>query len=817
MASVTMSRRREGILRRPTAMTGFSSWFTTIDHKKIGILYGVTAFVFFVVGGVEALLIRAQLAQPDGTLLNADQYNQVFTMHGITMIFLFVMPMAAAFFNYFIPLMIGARDVAFPRLNAYSYWVFLLGGLFLYSSFFLGGAPNGGWFGYAPNSTTDPTIGMSFYAIGLIITGIASTAGAVNLAVTVINLRAPGMSLFRVPVFVWMGLVVQLLLAFSLPIITVALFQLLFDRELGTHFFDPTAGADPILWQHLFWLFGHPEVYVLIPPRLRHLLGGPAGLLAEAPVRVSVRGVLRDRDRLHRVRRVGPPHVRGRAGAGGQHRLRRHDGDHRGAHRRQDLQLDGHHLRGDIRFTSSMLFTLGGIMMFVIGGLSGVTHAIVPSDYQQTDTYYIVAHFHYVIFGGGVFAFFSAMFYWWPKVFGRLLNERLGVIEFVLTMNGFNLTFGPMHILGLQGMIRRTYTYPESLGLTFWNQAATVGAFLIALSVLLFIINVVISHAKAKPSDVADPWDARTLEWMTTSPPPVHNFDEVPTVHARDEFWHRKYVEDERTGRLVPAQAGAANGHRRRARGSRHPPAQPLVLAARGGARHAGDRVRRALLLVARRGRVRDRADRLLRMGDGAVGVAGGRVAMADVALAHGSDHPETTTGLPHTKLAMWIFLASECMLFGALITTYVLYRGRPGQPPPHPSEIFDIPYTSVSSFVLLTSSLTMVLALSAAQDRDTGRMRLWLLTTALLGLTFVGGQVYEFTAFYNEGLKLSTNLFGTTFYVLTGFHGVHVTVGVLMLLSLVGLSSAERLPEDPPSRSRWSGCIGTSSTSCGS
>jgi cytochrome c oxidase subunit 1 len=218
---------------------------------------------------------------------------------------------------------------------------------------------------------------------------------------------------------------------------------------------------------------------------------------------------------------------------------------------------------GEIRFTSAMLFTLGGIMMFVIGGLSGVTHSIVPSDYQQTDTYYIVAHFHYVIFGGGVFAFFSAMFYWWPKVFGRLLNERLGVIEFVLMTIGFNLTFGPMHILGLQGMIRRTYTYPESLGLTFWNEVATVGAFLIALSILVFLVNVVITHIRARPNaaDVADPWDARTLEWMTTSPPPVHNFDEIPTVHALDEFWHRKYVEDERTGRLVPAQAGAADGH----------------------------------------------------------------------------------------------------------------------------------------------------------------------------------------------------------------------------------------------------------------
>src|SRR5918994_5222073 len=266
MATVTTTERRGGILRRPTATTGVWSWFTTVDHKKIGILYGATALFFFVVGGLEALLIRTQLFAPDNELVNAEVYNQVFTMHGITMIFLFVMPMAAAFFNYFIPLMIGARDVAFPRLNAYSYWVFLLGGLFLYSSFLLGGAPNGGWFGYAPNSTTDPLIGMSFYAIGLIITGIASTAGAVNLAVTVINMRAPGMSFFRTPVFVWMGLVVQLLLVFSLPIITIGLFELLFDRRFETHFFDPVAGGDPLLWQHLFWLFGHPEVYVLILP-----------------------------------------------------------------------------------------------------------------------------------------------------------------------------------------------------------------------------------------------------------------------------------------------------------------------------------------------------------------------------------------------------------------------------------------------------------------------------------------------------------------------------------------------------------------------
>ena len=561
MATVTTTTRREGILRRPTETTGFWSWFTTIDHKKIGILYGATAFVFFLVGGVEALLIRVQLAQPDGTLLNPAQYNQVFTMHGITMIFLFVMPMAAAFFNYFIPLMIGARDVAFPRLNAYSYWVFLLGGLFLYSSFFLGGAPNGGWFGYAPNSTTDPTIGMSFYALGLIITGIASTAGAVNLAVTVVNLRAPGLSLFRLPVFVWMGLVVQLLLVFSLPIITVALFELLFDREFGTHFFDPTKGGDPILWQHLFWLFGHPEVYVLILPAFgifsevlpvfsrKPLFGYQFVVFSGIAIGFIGFGVW-----AHHMFAAGLGPVANTAFGVSTAIIAIPTGV-------KIFNWMGTMYRGDIRFTSAMLFTIGGIAMFVIGGLSGVTHAIVPSDYQQTDTYYIVAHFHYVIFGGGVFAFFSALFYWWPKVFGRLLDEKLGILQFIVMTIGFNLTFGPMHVLGLQGMIRRTYTYPESLGLTFWNQGATIGSLLIALSILVFIANLVVSYRRARPAAVEDPWDARTIEWMTTSPPPPHNFDEIPTVHALDEFWHRKYVEDERTGRLVPAQAGAANGH----------------------------------------------------------------------------------------------------------------------------------------------------------------------------------------------------------------------------------------------------------------
>ncbi len=560
MSSITISGDRGRGIRRPSALTGFWSWFTTVDHKKIGLMYGATAFVFFIVGGLEALLIRSQLAQPDGTVLNAAQYNEVFTMHGLTMIFLFVMPMSAAFFNYLIPLMIGARDVAFPRINAFSYWLFLSGGLFLYSSWFLGGAPNGGWFGYAPNSTTDPTSGMTFYALGLLLTGIASTAGAVNLGVTIINMRAPGMSFFRLPVFVWMGLVTQLLLVFSLPIITVGLFELLFDRRWGTHFFDPTAGGDPILWQHLFWLFGHPEVYILILPAFgifsevlpvfsrKPLFGYQFVVFSGIAIGFIGFGVW-----AHHMFAAGLGPVANTAFGISTAIIAIPTGV-------KIFNWMATMYRGDIRFTAAMLFSVGGVAMFVIGGLSGVTHAVVPADYQQTDTYYIVAHFHYVLFGGAIFGLFSAAYFWWPKVFGTLLSEGLGKVHFWIMIIGFNLTFGPMHILGLQGMIRREYTYPESLGLTFWNQISTLGAFLIAVSILVFIVNVIKTKVQHRPLETNDPWDARTLEWMTASPPPVHNFDEIPTVHSLDEFWHRKYAED-KSGKLVPVQAGAADDH----------------------------------------------------------------------------------------------------------------------------------------------------------------------------------------------------------------------------------------------------------------
>ncbi len=557
MATVTVPAQRPGgILRRPSATSGWLSWLTTVDHKKIGILYGVTAFAFFIIGGLEALAIRVQLAQPDQSLLRPGTYNEVFTTHGVTMVFLVVMPLSAAFFNYLIPLMIGARDVVFPRLNAYSYWAFLFGGLFIYSSFFLGGAPNGGWFGYAPNSVVDPSRGMTFYAIGLLITGIASTVSAVNLAVTILNMRAPGMTLFRMPVFVWMGLVVQLLLAFSLPIVTIGFVELLFDRRFGTHFFDPAANGSPVLWQHLFWLFGHPEVYILVLPAMgivseilpvfarKPLFGYQFVVFSGIAIGFIGFGVW-----AHHMFAVGLGPVANTAFGVSTMIIAIPTGV-------KIFNWLGTLWNGDIRFTTPMLFCLGFIAMFVIGGLSGVTHAVVPSDYQQTDTYYIVAHFHYVLFGGAIFGLFGGMYFWWPKVFGRMLSEAWGKVIFWVMLVGFNLTFGPMHILGMQGMPRRIQSYPDSLGLGTWNLVATIGAFIIALSVLLFLISAIASFRKPREME-ADPWDARTLEWATSSPPPEHNFDEVPVVHSLDELWHRKYAETE-GGRVVPVPSGGS-------------------------------------------------------------------------------------------------------------------------------------------------------------------------------------------------------------------------------------------------------------------
>ena len=521
--------------------TGLWSWITTVDHKRIGILYGATAFFFFLLGGLEALLIRVQLARADNNFLDPDTYNQLFTMHGTTMIFLAIMPLSSMFFNYLIPLMIGARDVAFPRLNAFSYWVFLLGGLFLNASFLFGAAPDTGWYGYA-NLTSrqfSPGLNADFWNMGLQVLGVASLAAAVNFFVTIVNLRARGMTMMRMPIFVWMSFITQVLLLMAFPVIAVALILLMFDRFWGTHFFIPAGGGDPLLWQHFFWIFGHPEVYILILPAFgiisevlpvfsrKPLFGYAAVVFSGIFIAFLGFGVW-----SHHMFTTGMGPIADTFFSLATMLIAIPTGV-------KIFNWLGTMWFGSLQFKTPMYFAVGFIAMFIIGGLSGVMHAPPPADMQQNDTYFIVAHFHYVMFGGSIFALVAGAYYRWPKMFGRMLDDRLGKLHFWLMLIGFNLTFFPMHFVGLNGMPRRTYTYPKELGFEALNQLETLGAFILGLSFLVFLINIFRTARKPRNAP-ADPWNGATLEWAIPSPPQEWNFDQLPTVQGRDPLWELK-------------------------------------------------------------------------------------------------------------------------------------------------------------------------------------------------------------------------------------------------------------------------------------
>jgi cytochrome c oxidase subunit I len=521
--------------------TGLWSWITTVDHKRIGILYGASAFMFFLIGGLEALLLRIQLGSPDNTFLSPDVYNQLFTMHGTTMIFLAVMPLSAMYFNFMIPLLIGARDVAFPRLNAFSYWVFILGGLFLNASFLFDAAPNAGWFGYA-NLTTrqySPGLNVDFWVMGLQILGISSLAAGVNFFVTVLNMRAPGMKLMRMPIFVWMSFITQVLILLAFPVITVVLILLMFDRFFGTHFYVPSAGGDPMLWQHLFWIFGHPEVYILILPSFgivseilpvfsrKPLFGYAAMVFSGVFIAFLGFGVW-----SHHMFATGMGPIADTVFSLSTMLIAVPTGV-------KIFNWIGTIWGGSLQMKTPLYFALGFVAMFIIGGLSGVMHASPPADLQQTDTYFVVAHFHYVLFGGSIFALTGGAYYWWPKMFGRMLDERLGKLHFWLMLIAFNLTFFPMHFVGLHGMPRRVYTYPAGLGFETLNRIETAGSLLLGVAFLVFLWNIVKTW-RGPANAPADPWNGATLEWAIPSPPQEFNFAEVPTVHSRDPLWEMK-------------------------------------------------------------------------------------------------------------------------------------------------------------------------------------------------------------------------------------------------------------------------------------
>jgi cytochrome c oxidase subunit I len=507
-------------------------WVLTTDHKKIGIMYLVLTFAFFMLGGVEALLMRAQLSVPNNTLITSEHYNQLLTLHGTTMVFLFVVPVWAGFGNYFLPLMIGARDMAFPRLNALSFWLLALGGVVFYATLFFH-PPSAGWWSYPPLSESlySPSGGQDAWIFLIHITGISSLVGAVNFYVTIVNMRAPGMSWNRLPLFVWTLLVYAILLIIALPVVAAAVTMLLTDRHFGTHFFDPTAHGSPVLWQHLFWFFGHPEVYIMILPGFgvisevipvfsRKPVFGYKAIAASSaviaflatlvwahhmfasPIPVVVLGFFMLSSFL-----IGVP-----TGV-------------------KIFNWIATLWRGSIVMTTSLYFAVGFIAIFVVGGITGIFLATFPVDWQLTNTYFVVAHFHYVLMGGAVFTVFCGLYYWFPKITGRMLNERLGKTSFWLMFVGFNLTFFVQHALGLSGMPRRIYTYLPGEGWSTYNLVSTIGSLILALGILITIGNVARSLKTGRIAG-PDPWKGNTLEWFTSSPPPVNNFDEIPRVRS---------------------------------------------------------------------------------------------------------------------------------------------------------------------------------------------------------------------------------------------------------------------------------------------
>ena len=533
---------RSSLFYRPQAKTGLMSWLTTVDHKRIGFLYGVFALFFFLVGGVEALLIRIQLAVPNNNFLSAQQYNEMFTMHATTMIFLAIMPLSAAFFNFIMPLQIGARDVAFPRLNAFSLWVFVAGAIILNIGWFMhDGAPNGGWFGYTPLTTRtfSPNHAIDMWVMGLQLLGVASIAASLNFITTIINMRAPGLTMMRLPVFTWMTLITAFLIVLSFPAITIALIELMMDRSFSTNFFEVSNGGMPILWTHLFWVFGHPEVYILILPAMgiiseilptfsrKPLFGYPIVVFSGACIGFLGFGVW-----SHHMFTTGMGTVATAAFAMTTMAIAVPTGV-------KIFNWVGTIWGGHISMRTPMMFALGFIWLFMIGGLSGVMHSAAPADAQQHNSYFVVAHFHYVLIGGSLFALLAGIHYWFPLMFGRKVSEFWGKLSFWVIFIGFNTTFFPMHFLGLNGMPRRTFTYDPNMGWSNSNFIATIGAFILGVGVTIYFVVMVYTYFKGEKVK-NDPWDGRTLEWSLPNPVPEYNYAVIPVVHARDAFWYQK-------------------------------------------------------------------------------------------------------------------------------------------------------------------------------------------------------------------------------------------------------------------------------------
>ena len=669
------------------------AWLSTVDHKRIGVLYMLTGLVFFIVGGVEALFIRLQLAVPNNHFLAPDTFNQLFTMHGTTMIFLVAMPALFGFVNYILPLQIGARDMAFPRLNAFGFWCQPMGGILLHFSILAGGAPAVGWFSYAPLSETpySSTPGMDYWAIALFVLGLGTISFAVNTIATVISCRGPGMTMRRLPLFTWMNFINSFLILIALPVLNAGLAMILIDRQREGHFFLPFRGGSAVLWQHIFWAFGHPEVYIVVLPAFgmisemipvfsRKPIFGYEFIAASTVAIVVLSSLVWG----HHMFTVGMGRAMDLFFIITSMLIAIPTGV-------KVLNWSATLVGGRIRFDVPMLFCIAFLIQFLCGGITGISHASAALDWQTKNSYYLVAHFHFVFVGAIVFAMLGALPYWFPKMSGRMMSESLGRWTFWLWVIGFNMTFIIQHVLGLYGMPRRIFTYPDIPGWGWMNMVSTIGVFFMSAGSLVLVWNIAHSFFRGKVAG-DNPWNAWTLEWATTSPPPHENFVALPPIHSRRPLWD---IENP------------------------------------------------------------DRPDPV---------VGDDQVVLPD-----------------HNKTGILAFLFSEVGFFGTLILAYLYFYAHP-QPGPGPKAL-DVPRTLVFSVCLFSSSFTFWRSEVALHKQKRRSTLGWLALTIVLGAVFLGGQANEYWKLFQSGVDLSTNMFSTTFFTLTGFHGLHVLLGLITLL----------------------------------
>jgi cytochrome c oxidase subunit I len=704
MNEITATLARAGLLTPEQREHWKMAWLSTVDHKRIGILYMVTALTFFIIGGIEAMFIRLQLAVPNNTLLQPDTYNMLFTMHGTTMIFLVAMPVLFGLANYVVPLQIGARDMAFPRLNAFSFWVVPFGGILLHFSFLAGGAPTVGWFAYAPLSETpySSKLGVDYWALALLVLGIGSVGTSINFIVTVLTQRSPNMTLRRLPLFSWMIFVNSFLVILALPVLNAGLVMLLIDRRLNTHFFLPPGGGSAIMWQHIFWAFGHPEVYIvaipafgilseIIPVFSRKPIFGYE-FVAGSTVAIALLSLL---VWAHHMFTVGLGHSVDLFFVASSLLIAIPTGV-------KVLNWSATMLGGRLRLQTPMLFCVAALLQFLLAGLTGVSHAVAALDWQTKNSYYLVAHFHFVFVGLIVFAILGALHYWLPKMSGRMLSERIEKWTFWLMTIGFNMTFIIQHFLGLAGMPRRVYTYPALPGWGWMNMISTIGAFFMAAAALLFVWNLATSLLSGKLAG-DNPWHAWTLEWATASPPLHENFHELPPIRSRRPLWDDSNP---------------------------------------------------------------DRPDPVI-----------------------GTKWKADTIAPEKNRASVICFVISEAGFFGVLILAYLYYNATP-QPGPSENDL-NLLKTGIFSLCLFASSFTIWRSEVSLHRGNHGAMTTWLVATILLGGIFITGQGFEYRHLFQHGVSVSSNLFATTFFTLTGFHGLHVCVGLIALLIVLGLAAA--------------------------